>query len=33
VIYANNKILKTMESDAAFKKTIQDIEDSVVHKT
>jgi chromosomal replication initiator protein len=33
VIYANNKILKTIESDAAFKKIIQDIEDSVVHKT
>mgnify|MGYP003468917927 len=33
VIYANNKILKTVESDAAFKKTIQDIEDNIVHKT
>jgi len=33
VIYANNKIVKTIESDAAFKKLIQDIEDSVVHKT
>ena len=33
VIYANNKILKNIESDASFKKMIQDIEDSVIHKT
>lgn len=33
VIYANNKILKNMESDVSFKKTVQDIEDSVIHKT
>jgi chromosomal replication initiator protein len=33
VIYANNKILNSIESDLNFKKTIQDIEDSVIHKT
>jgi chromosomal replication initiator protein len=33
VIYANNKILKTIESDAAFKKMVQEIEECVVHKT
>ena len=33
VIYANNKILKTIESDLNFKNMIQDIEDSVVNKT
>jgi chromosomal replication initiator protein len=33
VIYANNKILKTIESDLNFKNMIQDIEDYVVNKT
>ena len=33
VIYANNKILKTIETDVNFKKMIQDIEDHVVNKT
>lgn len=33
VIYANNKIIKTIESDLNFKNMIQDIEDSVVNKT
>ncbi|HQI25605.1 MAG TPA: chromosomal replication initiator protein DnaA, partial [Smithella sp.] len=33
VIYANNKIVKSIESDASLKKLIQDIEDSVIHKT
>ena len=33
VIYANNKILKTIESDLNFKNMIQDIEDNVVNKT
>jgi chromosomal replication initiator protein len=33
VIYANNKIINAIESDSNLKKTIQDIEDSVIHKT
>jgi chromosomal replication initiator protein len=33
VIYANNKILKTIDSDLNFKNMIQDIEDYVVNKT
>ena len=33
VIYANNKILKILESDTAFKNMVQDIEDSVINKT
>lgn len=33
VIYANNKILKTIETDVNFKNMIQDIEDHVVNKT
>ena len=32
VIYANNKILNMIETDINFKKMIQDIEDSVIHK-
>ncbi|MCK7468270.1 MAG: hypothetical protein MZU91_09205 [Desulfosudis oleivorans] len=32
VIYANNKILNTIASDLNFKKMIQEIEDSVIHK-
>lgn len=32
VIYANNKILNTIEADVNFKKMVQDIEDSVIHK-
>ncbi|PKN18252.1 MAG: chromosomal replication initiator protein DnaA [Deltaproteobacteria bacterium HGW-Deltaproteobacteria-6] len=33
VIYANNKIINAIDSDSNLKKMIQDIEDSVVHKT
>ena len=33
VIYANNKITHAIETDLNFKKLIQDIEDSVIHKT
>lgn len=33
VIYANNKILNSIEADLNFKKMVQDIEDSVIHKT
>jgi chromosomal replication initiator protein len=33
VIYANNKIINAIESDSNLKKTVQDIEDSVIHKT
>ncbi|MHB8138655.1 MAG: chromosomal replication initiator protein DnaA [Smithellaceae bacterium] len=33
VIYANNKILNNVESDLSFKKMLQDLEDSVIHKT
>jgi len=33
VIYANNKILNTIDSDVNFKKMVQDIEDSVINKT
>jgi chromosomal replication initiator protein len=33
VIYANNKILNTITSDVNFKKMVQEIEDSVIHKT
>ena len=33
VIYANNKILNTIDSDINFKKMVQDIEDSVINKT
>lgn len=33
VIYANNKIMNSIEVDGNFKKMIQDIEDSVIHKT
>lgn len=32
VIYANNKILNTIASDLNFKKMLQEIEDSVIHK-
>jgi chromosomal replication initiator protein len=32
VIYANNKILNTIEADSKFKNMIQDIEDRVLHK-
>jgi len=32
VIYANNKILNAMASDLNFKKMLQEIEDSVIHK-
>lgn len=32
VIYANNKILNTIDADVNFKKMVQDIEDSVIHK-
>jgi chromosomal replication initiator protein len=33
VIYANNKVLNTLDADHNFKKMVQDIEDSVIHKT
>jgi len=33
VIYANNKIINAIESDSNLKRMIQDIEDSVIHKT
>ncbi len=33
VIYANNKIINTITSDVNFKKMVQEIEDSVIHKT
>lgn len=33
VIYANNKITNTITSDVNFKKMVQEIEDSVIHKT
>jgi len=33
VIYANNKIINSIEADLNFKKMVQEIEDSVVHKT
>ena len=33
VIYSNNKILKKIDSDLNFKKMVQDIEESVIHKT
>ncbi len=33
VIYANNKILKSMESNVNFTKMVQDIEDSIINKT
>jgi len=33
VIYANNKILNSIEADLNFKKMVQDLEDSVIHKT
>ena len=33
VIYANNKITHAIEVDVDLKKIIQDIEDSVIHKT
>ncbi len=33
VIYANNKVLNTLDADNNFKKMVQDIEDSVIHKT
>lgn len=33
VIYANNKVLNTLDVDTNFKKMVQDIEDSVIHKT
>ncbi len=33
VIYANNKILNSIESDINLKKLIQDIEDSVINKS
>lgn len=33
VIYANNKIINTINADIKFKKMIQDIEDEVIHKT
>jgi len=32
VIYANNKILKSMESNLNFTKMVQDIEDSIINK-
>jgi chromosomal replication initiator protein len=32
VIYANNKILKSMESNVNFTKMVQDIEDSIINK-
>jgi len=32
VIYANNKILKTMESNMNFTKMVQEIEDSIINK-
>jgi chromosomal replication initiator protein len=32
VIYANNKILNTIASDLNFKKMLQEIEDSIIHK-
>ena len=33
VIYANNKILKSMESNVNFSKLVQDIEDSIINKS
>ncbi len=33
VIYANNKILKSMESNVNFLKLVQDIEDSIINKS
>ena len=33
VIYANNKILNAIDADPNFKKMVQEIEDSVIHKT
>ncbi|MEE9913845.1 MAG: chromosomal replication initiator protein DnaA [Deltaproteobacteria bacterium] len=33
VIYANNKILNAIDTDANFKNMVQDIEDSVINKT
>jgi chromosomal replication initiator protein len=32
VIYANNKILKSMETNVNFSKLVQDIEDSIINK-
>ena len=33
VIYANNKVLNTLDVDNNFKKLVGDIEDSIIHKT
>ncbi len=32
VIYANNKMINSIDADSQFKKMVQDIEDSIIHK-